>query len=257
MIKNTPEEITVDAEVTIDADAATVWRALTEGEELKRWFPLDARVTPGEGGAIWFSFGEGMDWEAPIALWEPNRHLRTVDPPPSKAAIDYYIESKGGQTVLRIVQSGFAADAWDDEIETLDGGWRAFLATLRNYLEQHRGEPRALAYFRHPSVPLERREAFPRMLDALGVALAGEGERFAGPLFEGVADISAPPVNFSGALENLGRGFLMIELEPGRGSCRPSVWVSLYGDEMAHAPALQERLRDLVTSAFHTAVGNH
>ena len=256
MIKKTPEEITVEAEVTIDADAATVWRALTEGEELKRWFPLDARVTPGEGGAIWFSFGEGMDWEAPIALWEPTRHLRTVDPPPSKAAIDYYIESKGGQTVLRIVQSGFAADAWDDEIETLNGGWRAFLATLRNYLEQHRGEPRALAYFRHPSVPLERREAFPRMLEALGVTLVGEGERFKGPLFEGVADISAPPVNFSGALENLGRGFLMIELEPGRGSCRPSVWVSLYGDEMAHAPALQERLRDLVTSAFHSPVGN-
>jgi uncharacterized protein YndB with AHSA1/START domain len=256
MIKKTPEEITVEAEVTIDADAATVWRALTEGEELKRWFPLDARVTPGEGGALWLSFGEGMDWEAPIALWAPNRHLRTVDPPPSKAAIDYYIESKGGQTVLRIVQSGFAADAWDDEIETLNGGWRAFLATLRNYLEQHRGEPRALAYFRHPSVPLERREAFPRMLEALGVTLVGEGERFRGPLFQGVADISAPPVNFSGALENLGRGFLMIELEPGRGSCRPSVWVSLYGDEMAHAAALQERLRDLVTSAFHSIVGN-
>jgi uncharacterized protein YndB with AHSA1/START domain len=243
-------EKTIQAEITIDADAATVWRALTEGEELKRWFPLDARVTPGEGGALWLSFGEGMDWEAPIALWEPNRHLRTVDPPPSKAAIDYYIEAQGGQTVVRIVQSGFGDNTWDDELETLNSGWRTFLATLRNYLEQHPGEPRAMAYFRHPVVELERREVFPRMMEALGVKLVGEGERFAGPLFEGVADISAPPVNFSGALTNLGRGFLMIEIEPGRGKCRPAVWVSLYGDEAVQAPALQERLTKLVTAAF-------
>jgi uncharacterized protein YndB with AHSA1/START domain len=248
------DEKTVEAEITIDADAETVWRALTEGEQLKRWFPLDARVTPGEGGALWLSWGEGMDWEAPIALWEPNRHLRTADPAPSKTAIDYYIESKGGETVLRIVQSGFGADAWDDELETLHSGWRTFLATLRNYLERHRGEPRAVAYFRHPVVPLTRAEVFPRMLEALGVTLVGEGERFAGPIFEGVADISAPPVNFSGALNNFGRAFLMIEIEPGRGRCRPAVWVSLYGDAAAEAPALQERLQQLVTAAFSDEV---
>lgn len=240
----------IEAEITIDADAETVWRALTEAEELKRWFPLDARVTPGEGGALWLSFGEGMDWETPIALWEPNRHLRTADPAPSKAAIDYYIEAKGGQTVLRIVQSGFADDAWTDELDTLNSGWRAFLATLRNYLEHHRGEPRALAYFRHPVVEMERRDAFPRMLEALGVTLVNEGQQFDGPLFAGVCAISAPPVNFSGALHNWGHGFLMIEIEPGRGRCRPAVWVSLYGDTAAQASALQERLQDLVTRAF-------
>jgi uncharacterized protein YndB with AHSA1/START domain len=254
------DEKSVEAEITIDADAATVWRALTEGEELKRWFTLDARVTPGEGGAVWLSFGEGMDWETPIVLWEPNRRLRTADPEPSKLAVDYFIESKGGQTVVRIVHSGFAADAWDDELETLNGGWRAFLATLRNYLEQHRGEPRTVAYFRHPLVQMERREAFPLMLEALGVPLVNEGQHFAGPLFEGTAEIVAPPINFSGALENLGRAFLMIEIEPGRGRCRPSVWLSLYGDAAEQAAALQERLSDLVTSAFRSAprppVGN-
>ena len=244
------EEKTVEAEITIDADPETVWRAISEGEEIKRWFTIDARVKPGAGGAIWMSFGEGMDWESPIELWEPNRHLRALDPAPSELAVDYYIESKGGETVLRLVHSGFAADAWDDQLETLNGGWRAFLATLKNYLEQHRGEPRALAYFRHPVVPLTREEAFPRMLDALGVTLVGEGEPFSGPIFEGVADVSKPPVNFSGALTNWNRGFLLIEIEPGRERCRPAVWVSLYGDAMKDAPALQDRLQELVTRAF-------
>jgi hypothetical protein len=64
-------------------------------------------------------------------------------------------------------------------------------------------------------------------------------------------------VNFSGSLENLGRGFLMIEIEPGRGRCRPAVWVSLYGDAAQDAAALQVQLTELVTRAFASAVGNH
>ena len=122
------DEKKVTAEISIDADADAVWRALSEGEEIKRWFSPEARVTPGVGGAVWLSWGEGADWEAPIEIWEPKRHLRTVDPAPSKLAVDYFIESKGGETVLRIVHSGFAADAWDDEIDTLNAGWRTFAA---------------------------------------------------------------------------------------------------------------------------------
>jgi uncharacterized protein YndB with AHSA1/START domain len=244
------EEKKVVAEIAIDADADAVWRAVSEGEELKRWFVLAARVRPGVGGAVWMSFGEGMDWETPITLWEPNRHLRAEDPPPSTLAVDYFIEARGGETVLRIVHSGFAADAWDDEIDTLNAGWRAFGATLKNYLERHAGQPRKVAYFRHPVVPMERAQAFPMMLEALDVPLVAEGERFAGSLFEGVADVVKVPVNLSGRLTNHGGGFLMIEIEPGKGRCRPSVWVSLYGEAAAEAEALQEHLRDLVARRF-------
>jgi uncharacterized protein YndB with AHSA1/START domain len=244
------DEKKVIAEVSIAADADAVWRAVSEGEELKRWFPVDARVTPGVGGSVWQSFGDGMDWEVPIEIWEPRRHLRTVDPPPSKLAVDYFIEAKGGETVMRIVHSGFAADAWDDEMENLNSGWRTFAENLKHYLERHRGEPRTFAKFRHPPVQLPRSEVFPRMLSALGVTLVGEGERFTGSLFEGVARVSKAPVNFSGPLTNYGDGFLMIEIEPGREQCRPAVWVSLYGDAQGEAPALEGRLRDLVSREF-------
>jgi uncharacterized protein YndB with AHSA1/START domain len=240
----------VEAEISIAATPEEVWRAISEGEGIKRWFCVDARVTPGAGGSVWMSFGEGMDWEVPIEIWEPNRRLRTVDPAPSTLAVDYFIEARGGETVLRIVHSGFGADAWEDELDTLDSGWRAFLAAIRNYLERHAGENRTFAYFRHPSVPLSRAEAFPKMLAALGVPLVAQGERFEGELFRGAADVARPPVNFSGALENFGSGFLMIELEPGRDSCRPSVWVSLYGETASQAAALQEELRERVTRAF-------
>ncbi|HEX8410013.1 MAG TPA: SRPBCC domain-containing protein [Thermoanaerobaculia bacterium] len=240
----------VTAEVTIDADADAVWRALSEGEEVKRWFAPDARVRPGVGGGVWLSWGEGMDWEAPIELWEPGKHLRTVDPAPSKMAVDYFIEGRGGETTLRIVHSGFGADAWDEELETLNAGWRMFAENLKHYLERHRGTPRTVVSFRHPVVQMTRAEAFPRMLAALGVSVVGEGERFAGLFFEGVAKVVAPPVNFSGTLSNFDDGFLTIELEPGRGQCRPAVWVSLYGEAGKEAASLNDRLVAAVTAAY-------
>jgi uncharacterized protein YndB with AHSA1/START domain len=244
------DEKKVIAEVSIHADADAVWRALSEGEEISRWFAPEARVTPGVGGGVWMSFGEGAEWEAPIEIWEPQRHLRTIDPPPSKLAVDYFIESKGGETVMRIVHSGFAADAWDDEIDTLNAGWRAFAQNLKHYLERHRGKPRTMVSFRHPIVKLSREEVFPRMLAALGVPLVNEGAKFTGPLFEGTARVVKPPVNFSGPLDNFGGAFLMIEIEPGKGQCRPAVWVSLYGDAAREVDALQTRIRDYVSRAF-------
>ena len=247
------DEKQVIAEVLVDADPETVWRAISDGEEVSRWFSPEARVSGGVGGSLWLSWGEGMAWEAPIELWEPNRHLRTVDPPPSKAAVDYIIEARGSETLLRIVQSGFAAETWDDEIDTLTSGWRAFAENFKFYVERHRGKPRTMAMFRHPVVEMERTQAFPLMLDALGLTVVGEGEPFRGPFFEGVARVVAPPVNFSATLSNHGEAFLMVELEPGRGKCRPAVWVSLYGESGSEAEALKERLRDAVTRAFTSA----
>ncbi len=254
-----------EKEIEIDATPEEVWRALTDGEELKRWFPLDARVKPGVGGALWLSWGEGSDWEAPIEVWEPLRHLRTVDTtpgkegaPPTRVAVDYIIESRGGKTVLRLVHSGFAADMWDDEFDTLSSGWAAFQATLKHYLERHPGEPRAMAFVRHAPQELPRVEVFRRTLAAMGLASADGlrvGRRYSaksrkGDEFEGVIKVLAPPINFSGTVENWNEGFVTIEIEPGRTRCRPAIWVSLYGSAQADVPSLQARLRELLTEEF-------
>ena len=247
----------IDVSIEIDADAETVWRALTQGEEIARWFPLDARVRPGAGGAIWFSFGEGMEWESPITIWEPNRHLRTADLP-SRVAVDYYIETREGKTILRLVHSGFAADTWEGELDSLENGWGSFLATLKLYLEQHRGEPRTVAFFRHPPLEISRDEAFGRMMAAFGIRAAGDGELAVGSRyvtdagFEGVVAVHGRPINFSGIVENLGNAFLMLEIEGGKKRCRPAMWVSLYGDAQNQAPALQQRITQLIEETFAT-----
>ena len=94
----------VEREIEIAATPDEVWRALSDGEELKRWFPLDARVKPGAGGSVWLSWGEGAEWESPIEIWEPGKRLQPVDTipgqegaPPTRIAVDYVIERAAEQ----------------------------------------------------------------------------------------------------------------------------------------------------------------
>ena len=126
----------VELSVEINAPVEAVWKALVEGEELTRWFPLDARVTPGAGGSVWMSWGAPWEGEAKIEIWEPNRHLRTVEPPPKPESIpvvlDYYLESRGGKTILRLVQSFGTGQDWEDEYyESVSRGWPFMFANLR------------------------------------------------------------------------------------------------------------------------------
>ncbi|MFB3906115.1 MAG: SRPBCC domain-containing protein [Acidobacteriota bacterium] len=71
-----PENPVRKRAVSHEAPVERVWEALTDGKELKRWFPLEARVQPGKGGSVWMSWKNEYAGESAIAEWEPNRHLR-------------------------------------------------------------------------------------------------------------------------------------------------------------------------------------
>ena len=148
----TPTRTVID-EVQIAAPVESVWRALTEADELVKWFPLEASVTPGEGGAIWLSWEDLAQWDQKIQIWEPNKHLQTTyistapAPTPVEIAIDFHLEAKAGGTVLRVVHSGFGADAsWDTEYFGVKLGWRYELQSLQHYLEKHPGVARKVAW---------------------------------------------------------------------------------------------------------------
>lgn len=51
-----------------------VWRAITEREHLRAWFPTDLEVEPGVGGRVRWTFAETDDPEVPdgvVTAWEP------------------------------------------------------------------------------------------------------------------------------------------------------------------------------------------
>ena len=140
-------------EIIIDAPIEAVWKAITDGEELTRWFVESASVEPGVGGTIEISWGGPEKGRSRIEVWEPNRTLRVALRPfdggkalPADMGpiIDEYtIEQRDGKTVLRLVSSGIPASPdWDGFYDGTNSGWPSFFRALRHYLEHHRGKPR-------------------------------------------------------------------------------------------------------------------
>ena len=136
------ETRSLEFSVTIEATPEEIWRAITEGDSITRWFAPEARVTPGLGGSVFLSWGPGMEGQAPITAWEPGRRFAWTEraETDSPRVVEFMIEAAdGGITVLRLVQSGFGMDAsCDGEYDSTSGGWQSYLALLRRDLEAHR-----------------------------------------------------------------------------------------------------------------------
>ena len=77
---------TVEREIELDAPADVVWRALTEPEQLRRWFPCEVTVRGGRwevGAALTFEFPPRMRLTytgAVLEVDEPNLLVFTWGP---------------------------------------------------------------------------------------------------------------------------------------------------------------------------------
>ncbi len=202
----------IELEIEIEATPDAVWKALSEGEEVRRWFSPEARVTPGVGGSIWLSWGEGVAGEGAIDIWEPGRRIRWIESwgsagdadgdgdetnsaattdaaggeptseetdvsaessPIIQTAVDFHIETRGGSTVVRLVHSGFSASAdWDEYYDATVAGWTYFLWNLAFYVERHFGTPRTMVSERR-STTRGFEDVWNELLGSSGLALEG------------------------------------------------------------------------------------
>ena len=164
-------------EIVIDAPVEAVWKAISEGEELTRWFVDEASVEPGVGGTITISWGGEEKSSGTIEAWEPNRKLRKKLAPFDMGAAkhdpavpmfdEYTIERRDGKTVLRLICSGIPdAKEWDGFYNGTNSGWASFLRTLRHYLEHNPGKPRTTITIMGKASGT-REETWPRLMDAV------------------------------------------------------------------------------------------
>lgn len=144
----------IDTSIDIRASPEAVWKALTEADEIARWFALTAETVPGVGGSINLHWGAEVNWPTTIRVWDPPRHVRVEDHYPvikslakgerAELFIDYFIEPlAGGMTRLRVVHSGFDSHTdWNGLYDSTGCGWRCEIAALRYYLERCGGQSR-------------------------------------------------------------------------------------------------------------------
>ena len=139
------DELRTRAEVTIDAPAEQVWRALTTPELIKRWFfGVDTETDWTEGGPI-VHRGEyqGMPYEDKGTIvkvdsgrvlvhthWSPVSGL--PDSPENYQQVSWAISERDDTTELVVTEENLPSEAAK---EVSEQGWRAALAALKDLLE--------------------------------------------------------------------------------------------------------------------------
>lgn len=140
-------------EVSIDAPRDTVFRALTDTDEIRRWFGWDY---PGLDEEIKYIF---VDHAKP----EPSAYR--IDFPPMQT-IDLLPDGAG--TIVRVVCPGtLEGTGWEDLFDAMEEGWRTFFHQLKWHLERgHEGQDRRTVY-------LSGKASAPEVLAAVEAAAPG------------------------------------------------------------------------------------
>jgi uncharacterized protein YndB with AHSA1/START domain len=131
---------TIERHMTFELPRETVWKAITEPEQLSRWFGTGAELElrpGGEGSFSWASLGvttsitvEVVDPPARFAYrWEPGG----ADKGGPTTLVDFRLEEIPGGTRLVLVESGFLQFGPESRRGN-EFGWDEELGQLRVYL---------------------------------------------------------------------------------------------------------------------------
>ena len=245
-------------EARYDASPADVWHALTDTEALRDWFAPFVNAGRHAGGVVELSWDGKNMWPTTIEVWDPERHLRWADPAPSapdgrpqpRLMIDWFIFTDAGQTVLRLVHSGFGEGAnWDDQIDGTLGGWTYFLWNLELCLTRHRGVHRAMVSARR-RVPESRAQMWESLFTSGLIGVGAGGAASGGPCtltlgrtFDAVIQTADVPHRFAAQISSLNDALLFIEFEGGaQKDFHAGFWLSTYGLDADTVAELQRAL---------------
>lgn len=248
----------------INAPVEAVWKALTNAEELKRWFPLDASVKPGVGGMIRLEWGEHV-WELNIQELIENRYIKLtydqehhieeqgaprntnmVREKDGLLSIEYFLEGDQGKTLLRIVHHGFSnSSSWDDMYDGVRRGWLTESRSLKYYLEHHPGKDRQVAL---SAITIQQpfEEVWNIMMKQKGQLHLQPGNKdntnetspqyaYTTPLgttYSGEVLFHNPPLDLSGSIRELNNALLMLKIEQFCAGKEAMLWVWIGGYDL-------------------------
>jgi len=131
-------------ELTIETVPKRVWAALTQPDEIARWWTDDLSVTPEVGTLAEFRFSQGtfvIQFEVAELDQDEQVVWMSRQGPPQWAgtSISWSLEPVQSGTNLVFTHDGFAMI--DEVYEATRGNWRYFLDSLKSYLETGQATP--------------------------------------------------------------------------------------------------------------------
>jgi uncharacterized protein YndB with AHSA1/START domain len=135
---------TIEKERFIKATPERVFMALTEKEELERWFMKTAQVDLHPGGAIRFEWGPDVFNFGKILVLEPSHRLSYTWEAisPSATTVIFELTAENDGTLLHLIQIGIGeGEDWDHYYNLSNNGWNVHLKNLTVWLETGISEP--------------------------------------------------------------------------------------------------------------------
>ena len=235
--ETTPQGPVIDLSVEVIGTPEEVWTAIATGPGISSWF-VPTTVDEHEGGATTSRFGEGPDMVVTgrVAAWDPPRRVVFDGPDGSGMAFEWLVEASGrGSCLVRLVNSGFAGDDWQDEYDGMAEGWLLFLHNLQLHLI-HFGGQTASSALPTATWAVPRAAAWARLTEALGLPSSpAPGEHVAISPDGGGHGLSGAVVQsdtwrISVLLDAPTPGTAFLACEGTGGETSVSVWLYLYGD---------------------------
>lgn len=142
----------IERDIFIEAPAETVYRVLTEPDQIAQWFSDTAELDPRPGGDGRLTFEDRATSQRAVvrlrveAAEPPHRFAFRWDYPEgaqpdegNAPLVEFILTAEGTGTRLRVTESGFAAlqrPAADKAgyLEAHTKGWELHLASLRDYV---------------------------------------------------------------------------------------------------------------------------
>jgi uncharacterized protein YndB with AHSA1/START domain len=142
----------IEHTIEIDAPRERIFEALTDADELVRWFPSGAESDPRTGGAFEYRFEFPADPERDHTYSGAYHEVRDGEHVSypwkgglGETRVDVTLEPAGETTVARLVHAGWGEGAaWEQSRQLHEDGWGFFLGNLKAYVER-RGDGRGAA----------------------------------------------------------------------------------------------------------------
>lgn len=134
-------------EVTVNAPAAKVWKAITDKDEMKKWYFDLAEFKPEVGFEFRFKGGkDGREYLHICEITEVKENSKIkyswrYDGYPGKSFVTFELFEEGNNTKIKLTHEGlesFGTENPDFAKENFIAGWEAIIRTsLKNYFENN------------------------------------------------------------------------------------------------------------------------
>ena len=131
----------IEQNITISADRERVFKALTNAEELMKWFLSVAKTDPQVGGKMRYEWAfeesdnDGFQDMEYTEFVENEKFTHTWDASGQATMVSFSLSGENGQTEIHLTHGGWD-DGQDEAVQMHGEIWDGYMSNLKQYLEE-------------------------------------------------------------------------------------------------------------------------